>query len=217
MNRALKQLKRESRQMQAYGTVMECLPDGIRVSTDGGELFAKRALSCLIEPVEGDRVLVAGDLHDEVFVIAVLERLDASPVTIAVDGDLTLGVPRGRLSIAAEKGIDMVTAADMTLAGSELTVRAPRSQVLLDHLTYIGSKVFAQVQVVKLVGELFDAVLDRISHKVKRSYRIVEEIDCVRSGQIDYRAEKNMSLRGKNALVTADELIKMDADQIHLG
>jgi hypothetical protein len=202
MNRALKQLKRESRQMQAYGTVMECLPDGIRVSTDGGELFAKRALSCLIEPVEGDRVLVAGDLHDEVFVIAVLERLDASPVTIAVDGDLTLGVPRGRLSIAAQKGIDLVTAADMTLTGSELTVRAPR---------------FAQVQVVKLVGELFDAVLERISHKVKRSYRIVEEIDHVRSSQIDYRAEKNMSLRGKNALVTADELIKMDADQIHLG
>jgi hypothetical protein len=203
--------------MQLYGTVTLCCTDGIRVSTDVGELFAKRALSCLIEPVTGDRVLVAGDLHDEVFVIAVLERLDASPVTIAVDGDLTLGVPHGRLSIAAGKGIEMLTAADMTLTGSELTVRAPKGQVLLDHLTYIGSRVFAQAQAIKLVGELFDAVLDRISHKVKRSYRIVDEIDHVRSSQIDYRAEKNMSLRGKNALVTADELIKMDADQIHLG
>jgi hypothetical protein len=217
MNRALKQLKRENTQMQVYGTVMECLPDGIRVSTDDGELCAKRALSCLIEPVAGDRVLVAGDIQDEVFVIAVLERLDASPVTITVDGDLTLGVPRGRLSMAAGKGIEMLTVADMSLAGSEITLCAPRGQVLLDHLTYIGSKVFARAQAVKLVGELFDAVLERISHKVKRSYRIVEEIDCVRSSQIDYRAENNMSLRGKNALVTADELIKMDGDQIHLG
>lgn len=217
MNRALKQLKRERHQMQAYGTIMECLPDGIRVSTDDGDLFAKRALSCLIEPVIGDRVLVAGDLHDEIFIIAVLERPDASPITIAVDGDLTLGVPHGRLSMAAGKGIDLMTAADMTMTGSEITVRAPRGQVLLDHLTYIGSKVFAQAQAFKLVGELFDAVFERISHKVKRSYKIVEEIDHVRSGQIDYRAENNMSLRGKNALVTADELIKMDGDQIHLG
>jgi hypothetical protein len=217
MNRALKQLKRERHQVQAYGTVMECRSDGIRVSSDEGELLAKRAISCLIEPVIGDHVLVAGDLNEEVFVIAVLERLDASPLTIAVDGDLTLGVPRGRLCIAAGKGIDLVTASDMTLTGSELTVRAPKGHVFLDHLTYLGSKVFAQAQAVKLVGELFDAVFDRISHKVKRSYKVVEELDHVRSGQIDYRAEKNMSLKAQNALITAEELIKMDGDQIHLG
>jgi hypothetical protein len=217
MNRALKQLKREGHQIQSCGMVIACGTDGIEVSTDKGEFLVKRAVSCLIEPVIGDRVLIAGDLDDEIFVIAVLERPDASPMTITVDGDLTLGVPRGRFSIAAGKGIDLVTASDITLTGSELTVRAPKGHVFLDHLTYLGSKVFAQTQAVKLVGEFFDAVLDRISHKVKRSYRVVEELDHVRSGQIDYRAEKNMSLKAQNALVTADELIKMDGDQIHLG
>jgi hypothetical protein len=217
MNRALKQLKREGHQIQACGIVIECGADGIRVSTDEGELLVKRAVSCLIEPVIGDRVLTAGDLNDGIFVIAVLERPDASPITIAVDGDLTLGVPRGRFSIAAGKGIDLVTASDMTLTGSEFTLRAPKGHVFLDHLTYLGSKAFAQIRAVKLLGELFDAVFDRISHKVKRSYKVVEELDHVRSGQIDYRAEKNMSLKAQNALVTADELIKMDGDQIHLG
>ncbi|MBW2454888.1 MAG: DUF3540 domain-containing protein, partial [Deltaproteobacteria bacterium] len=35
--------------------------------------------------------------------------------------------------------------------------------------------------------------------------------------QIQHRAEKNYSLHGENALVTADELVKVDGEQIHLG
>jgi hypothetical protein len=69
----------------------------------------------------------------------------------------------------------------------------------------------------KLIGRFFHSMIDSISQKVKRSYRVVEDIDHVRSSQIDYRASKNMSLRGQNALINAEELVKIDGDQIHLG
>jgi hypothetical protein len=217
MNRALKQLKQETYHIQTDGTVVECSADSIRVDTDHGELSARRAVSCLIEPVARDRVLIAGNLADELFVIAVLERKDASTTRIIVDGDLSLGVPKGRFSVAAAHGVDLVSAKDMTITSSELTVRAPKGHLFLDHLTYLGRKIFAQTQAIKLVGKLFDAVLDRISHKVRRSYKVVEEIDYMRSEEIDYRAARNMSLRGQNTLVTAEDLVKIDADQIHLG
>jgi len=67
------------------------------------------------------------------------------------------------------------------------------------------------------VGRFFDAVFERIAHKSRWSYREVEEMDQVRSGQIDYRSAKNLNLRGKHALITAEELVKIDGDQIHLG
>jgi hypothetical protein len=52
---------------------------------------------------------------------------------------------------------------------------------------------------------------------VKRSYRFVEEADQVKAQRIDYAAEKSVCLRGENALVVAEELVKVDGGQIHLG
>ena len=217
MRPALKQIRKSTQPTQMEGTVTTCRAEGILVSTDEGEFLAKRAFSCLIEPVPGDRVLVAGDAGTDVYVIAVLERTSAAAATIRVEGDLNLGAPSGRIGIVSAKGIDLATASLMTVTASELTVKAPKGNVFLDHLTYLGSRVFAHAKAFKLAGEVFEAVLDRISHKVKRSYKVVEEIDQVRSSQIDYRADKNMSMRGQNTLISADELVKVDGDQIHLG
>ena len=61
------------------------------------------------------------------------------------------------------------------------------------------------------------ALLDRVSSRVKRSYRMVEECDHVRAEQIDYAAKKRLSLHGETALLTAQHLAKVEGDQIHLG
>lgn len=168
-----------------------------------------------VAPMIGDRVLVAG--VDELFVIAVLERPEAGQLTIAADGDLRLAATHGRLSIAAGQGVALVTTGDMTLTASEMAVHAPKAEVFFDQLAYLGRKVLAQTGVVKHVGAIFDTVLERISQRVKRSYRTVEELDQVKSAQIDYRAEKNLCLKGQNALMTAHDLVKLDDDQIHIG
>jgi hypothetical protein len=217
MNSAVKQLKRESHSIQVDGFVVECSADGIKVDTPHGGFSARRAVSCLVEPVAGDRVLVAGDPHEDLFIIAVLERREPSTIRVVVEGDLSLGLPSGRFSIAAANGIDLVSARDMSMTSSELTVRSPKGSIFFENLTYMGMRFLAEIEGIKLLGSFFDTVMERINQKVKRSYRTVEELDTVRSGQIDYRAEKNMSLRGRNALVTARELVKIDGDQIHLG
>jgi hypothetical protein len=217
MNSAVKQLKRESDAIQVDGFVVECSADGIKVDTPHGGFSARRAISCLVEPVAGDRVLVAGDPHEDLFIIAVLERQEPSTIRVVVEGDFSLGLPSGRFSIAAANGIDLVSARDMSMTSSELTVRSPKGSIFFENLTYMGMRFLAEIEGIKLLGGFFDTVMERISQKVKRSYRTVEELDTVRSGQIDYRAEKNMSLRGQNALMTARELVKIDGDQIHLG
>jgi Protein of unknown function (DUF3540) len=60
-------------------------------------------------------------------------------------------------------------------------------------------------------------VLERCHQRVARSYREVEETDQVKAGQIDYTADTSLQLHAKYALVTADQLVKMDAEQIHIG
>ena len=44
------------------------------VETHSGTYYAKQAISCLIKPLPGDKVLVAGNLMDDFYILAVLER-----------------------------------------------------------------------------------------------------------------------------------------------
>lgn len=202
--------------LYAVGEIMESDPAGLLVRSACGVFRARRALSCLVEPEPEDTVLLAGE-RERPYVIAVLERAESSPLRLMVDGDCELGVRNGRFSIAAENGMDLVSQKDIGISAAELDVHATRGSVFFGKLSYFGQKLFSQVSRVRLVAGVLDAVMESVSQTVKRSYRTVAEIDHLRSGEIDYRAEQNMSLHGRNALVSAEELVKMDGGQIHLG
>lgn len=216
MNQAAKQITRIGRYIQTTGRVIRDGKEDMRVETEEGEFSVRRAVSCLVEPVRDDRVFIAGDLAEGLYVIAVLEREVDSPLHMALEGDVSLGIRKGRFSVAAE-GIDLVSARDMGLTSPELTVRSRKGTIFIDQLTCIGRDLLAHMEGIRCVGRFLDGIWDRLSQKAKRSYRIVEEIDQVRSGQIDYRAEKNLNIRGRNARIGARDLVKVDGDQIHLG
>jgi len=192
---------------------------GAITSVDTGEFVyeAKRALSCLIEPIAGDLVLIAIGDDGGCHILAVLEREGREPAQVVLDRDMTVKLPKGRFTVAAQEGIDLATAQEVTVASARVSVTAAEGSVVLKRLAYLGSVVHAEVERVKHSGLTFDSVLERVTQRVKRSLRFVEEFDHVRAEQIDYSAKSNMHLRGQNAIVTAEELVKLDGEQIHLG
>ncbi|MDI1478102.1 DUF3540 domain-containing protein [Polyangium sp. y55x31] len=202
---------------QEFGEVVEARPDGFCVRTALAEVNAKRAASCLVAPALGDRVLVATEEEGDSFVLAVLERKDSQKTTIAVEGDLELRTPSGKVEIAAQEGVDVTAAAPVNVTGSEVTVKALRARLSAEWIDVVGAAVKAEFGKVKMLASTFDAALDRFSQRVKRSYRTVEEIDQVRAQHIDWAAQGNAHLRGENTLVTATDLVKVNADQVHLG
>jgi hypothetical protein len=147
----------------------------------------------------------------------VLERREGAPLRLEADRDVALRLGNGRFSVAAQEGIELATAGDASIISGGLRVSAAEASVRLDRLSYLGRLVQAEVERVKILAGAVDSVLDRLWQKVKRSYRFVEGADHVRAEQIDYAASKNAQLRGRNALVTAEQLVKVDAEQIHLG
>ena len=48
MKQALKQVKRQSYQIQIDGIVMRRENDGVTIDSEYGELFVRRAVSCLV-------------------------------------------------------------------------------------------------------------------------------------------------------------------------
>lgn len=186
------------------------------VRTAGGVVRARRAVSCLVEPIERDVVLVAVAASAAAWVLSVLER-DAAPTRLAVDGDLEIATSVGRVSIAAQHGIDLASPRDVTLVAGALHATAVEGSLSIDTLTMLASLVRAEIERVKASGAAIDVAFDRSSERLGNAYRSVEGLDQVKAGRIEYAAKESLALHGENALVTADELVKIDGEQIHVG
>jgi hypothetical protein len=202
---------------QDVGTIVREEGPVFVVRTGSGDFRARRAVSCLVEPEVDDYVLVSGAPDGRAWVLAVLEREPGAGASLTADGDLRIKLPAGRFAVVAQEGVDLLSGKDVNVVSGEVKVSAVEGSVTLDRLSYLGSFVRAEVEKIKLAASTFDSVLDRISQKVRRSYRIVAEMDQLRAEQVDHEARQTMSLRARNTLVTAEELVKLDGEQIHLG
>ena len=91
------------------------------------------------------------------------------------------------------------------------------ARVFFERVGLSGGAAQASFETIKTVANVLEQVADRVTHRVKRSYRFVEELDTTRAKEIDTRAERTFSVQSQNTLMTAKALMKVDATQIHLG
>jgi hypothetical protein len=173
--------------------------DGFTVLRDGAAAPALRAFACLVEPEPGDLVLV-GDAEGACFILSVLARRGDAPMRVALPDGAAIG-GAGALAIAAE-ALDL-RAARMTVAAQEVEVAAARTAASLGRAT--------------LLAEAIETLAQRIVGRFRRSVRVVEESDQVRAKHIDQRASGHLHLRGDALTVQGSALVKLRADQIHLG
>jgi hypothetical protein len=157
----------------------------------------------------GDTVLVAGPQRDHVYLIAVITQADTGRAELVVDGDVTLRSRHGSVALQAQTRLAM--------AAPALSLHAQKAQLDVGDMEYRGAEVRITTLVARFVGRTCEAVLDRLSVLTRSSFRLTEEVEQVRAGQIDYQATETMRLHAKNTLVTSKALVKVDADQIHMG
>ena len=91
--------------------ISEQLDDGYRL--DDGSLAAV-AVSCLLKPLPGDRVLVAY-CEDEVFVLHVLARESGQAADLGVAGAERLRIGHARLDLHASEGMALRSLKDLEL------------------------------------------------------------------------------------------------------
>ena len=187
------------------------------VVTEAGEYRAKRAVSCLLEPEIGDTVALLTTQAGACYVTAVLEREPEVTNRIVVEGDLEVQLSTGKLTFAAQEGVNLLAAKEVSISAGALRVNAREGNLILERISLLGGFATAELEKIKVVAGSLDQVLDRFSQRVKRSFRKVEELDQVKAEHIDYAAASSMSLHAQNALVTAEELVKVDGEQIHVG
>ncbi|MDQ0570334.1 hypothetical protein QFZ42_002168 [Variovorax paradoxus] len=205
----------------SMATVVACDPDSdfcdLQLADGQPPLRCRRAASCLLVPAPGDTVMVAGPSDGALYVIAVVAQADKRQATLSVDGDLRLQSKRGAIAIRSAGTLDLHSDTAMATSAPEWKLTAERGQCNVSELDYRGAELRFSVLVTRFLGRACEVVLDRFHLLTRSSFRVVEEAEHVRAGHIDIQASQTLRLHAKNTLVTSKELVKVDAEQIHMG
>lgn len=204
--------------VQLLGLLQERVDSGLyRVDCDGQSWLVPRALSCLLQPEVGDRVLLSGVDAQNTYLIAVLERTGTLPLRLDIGGDLHLGSALGNVYVEAGKQLHLSAqsslqhkAPNMDFEADTIRVQAQACQLVSQDLTVLGKAI-------RVVSQMHEVVAERFSQMCKNVTRLTEHREHVRAGQLDVQAEHYMRLHARHTLVTAKELVKVNADQIHMG
>jgi len=198
-----------------YGFVKTAQPGRIEVETSFGTIPAARAVSCLVEPTDGDKVLISVDMAGEAYVLSVLES--ASPVTLSVDGDTRLAVRGGSLTMAADQDLNLACSGELSATSAEMTVHASRANAVIERMSVMGQVLKSQFKRVRCVAKSMDQVFRRFTMRAQESSRFVKEHDEVQAGSQRVLVEDLCALHARNHSMMAEEQVVINAEQIHMG
>ncbi|MBK6515311.1 MAG: DUF3540 domain-containing protein [Polyangiaceae bacterium] len=193
-------------------------PEGRYVVDSGaGELVARRAVGCLVAPLEGDLVLVARLSDGRAYVLSVLERDAEAPLSLESERSILIKSSRGRVDVAAEAAVCLTTAGALALTSVAMTLSSGDTELRTGTLDLEADRATARLDRITVVAGLVESVFDTLSQRLKRSRRVVETIDQVRAETLDLIAGNAARIHAKCAVLTADQLVKVDGEQIHIG
>lgn len=198
-----------------YGLVRTASPGRFQVETSFGTVLAVRAISCLVEPAAGDKVLLSVDMAGAAYVLSVLES--ASPVTLAVDGDTRLAVRGGSLTVAADQDLNLSCPGEFTAASSQISVHASRGNAVIERMSFMGQVLKTQFKRMRCVAQSMDQVFRRFTMRAQESSRFVKEHDEVQAGSQRVLVDDLCALHAKNHSMMAEEQVVINAEQIHMG
>ncbi|NYT86488.1 DUF3540 domain-containing protein [Pollutimonas harenae] len=204
--------------VQLLGTVIRMEAGGYCVvQCEATEWRVQRAASCLLVPAVGDTVLISGPIPKQTYLIAVIHQSEPSTARLETQGHMVIACPRGNISVQAGHSVTLQGDEDVVLDTAVLHMRVNKAECTVGELDYMGTGARVSVSAVRLIGSACEVVMDRISQLAHQVFRLTEDTEQVRAGRIDYQAEHTVRLHAQHTLLTGTDLVKVDADQIHMG
>jgi len=201
---------------QEAGTVLAVEGRSAWVEQAGRVHKARVAFGCLVRPETGDEVATQL-VNSTVWITAILERPGDAPVQIITQGDLSIVSAAGNVSLAACRGVRLDAGEIFELAASALEIQAGTGRFLIDEWLQFGKRAVYHVEKIRCIAQVLEHFAETWLSRVRSSMRLVAESDQLQAGAIDHRADTTWQLQAKTALVSADDLVRLDAAQIHMG
>lgn len=184
--------------------------ESLKVGGAWGSLEARRAASCQLQPEAGDVVLISYETPEQAYVIAVLERGSTVIACTLLGEGVSLQVEApGKLTVHADQSL--------CLRSDDVSVIGRTARFLIGRISMVSREAMLSLQSGRLVGEVFESTIGRLSQWLGHSQRNVKGLDQTHSGAVELRAEQTLTLQGRHLLASAEQLARIDGDQVHIG
>lgn len=202
-----------------YGTIEAREESLYTLSTPYGIVRCETAVGCLVRPRQGDTVLLSMDEEGTSYILSVLKRPAGAPggAELAFEGQVELRVNGGSMSIAADGNVSVAAGHALGLASQKLTAHAVNGEVAVGRLSFIGRRVVSRVKKISLVARTVEHTVGRLTQRLKDSFRFVRDQEEVQAGSARYLADDTLTMQAKNAVHMAEEIVSINAQQVHLG
>jgi hypothetical protein len=198
------------------GTVVAIKPRMI-VRTDRSIVQAVRATSCLVEPEIGDLVMLAHDPEAQVFVLAVLQRDERIALVLRSERDIIVESKAGAVRLRGQEQVELSSEGSLEIAAPQTSLHTLRANLNAADSTFTGKSIFATVQSLKVVASSIESLAESVIERCASLIRQISGSEQVLARNLQYRAEELCSMHGKNSMLTAKQLVRIDSDQIHIG
>jgi len=126
------------------------------------------------------------------------------------DGDLELVTPRGDIRLVSSGAIRMTSASDVSVTTPQMTIHAAESR-------FIGNSLWTQWRSVHVKAGTLNAVVDTVIEKAKNVFRTITDLCQLRAGRMHSVVEGGLHAKAKHVDLTAEQNVRIDGKEIHLG
>ena len=200
-----------------YGTVHKLEAKEIVIHSQAGVITAKRAFSCVVNPEAGDKVMYSRDHKEQYYVLAIVERPLQQSARLSFQGDVAIESVQGEILITGQSGLQIASAESIALVSNQVNVIAKKGLINIDDAIVTGEKASSHISRLSVFAKSIDTVADRLSQKLKNSFRVIEGVDQTKAGDVLTTIKNLFSLRARQSAIIAKKDIKIDAERIHMG
>lgn len=202
-----------------YGRVEIDTEGALYVQCAYGPVTAVPAASCLVEPRAGDKVLVSLDESGSAYILSILEHESDSvaPTRITFDSQVEMRVNNGGLILSADADVSLASGAKMNMAADQIAVCADKGDVVVRRMSFSARALKSTVKRISIVADKVENSFRRLTQRLQDTFRYVENQEEVQAGNTRYLVADTLTMNAKNSIHMAEEVVTINAEQVHLG
>ena len=216
------QIQQQARQQETVTTSLEeavVIGGGNEnwiIQSDAGTYKARKAVSCLVCPQIGDKVLSVSLASGGSNILAILERKQSQTTHLKFDGDVDISATKSIRMMASER-FDAYSGNEMNFDATDFSVRANTSSVVFDKLNVTGNEAKHSINKIQVLAKYIESVSETSKQVMQNSFRLVSGLESVQAGEVLQRIKKRFTVQSKQASILAEEDAKVNGKRVHLG
>ena len=177
---------------------------------------ASLSVSCLVQPLPGDVVLVSSGLKS-CHILAILERVSGPDVSISFEGSAKLTATNGDIEISSNESVEIIGAKEVQVSTDSISVNSSSAQLHCKEASVFGGSLNTVWNEVRNVVDTLSTVAERSIQSLGSCFRMISGIDQKKCQDSVAIVERVSVQRSNDAVITARCDIKIDGERIHMG